>query len=33
MASLSYDDIYSRVLDKITDYDFLRLSDSEIYET
>ena len=32
MASLNYDDIYSRVLDKITDYDFLRISDSEIYE-
>lgn len=31
MASLSYDDIYSRVLDKITDYDFLNLTDSEIY--
>lgn len=32
MASLNYDDIYSRVLDKITDYDFLTISDSEIYE-
>ena len=32
MASLNYDDIYSRVLDKITDYDFLKISDSEIYE-
>lgn len=32
MASLSYDDIYSRVLDKITDYSFLEISDSEIYE-
>ena len=32
MASLSYDDIYSRVLDKITDYEFLDLTDSEIYE-
>lgn len=31
MASLSYDDVYSRVLDKITDYEFLNLSDSEIY--
>ncbi len=31
MASLSYDDIYSRVLNKITDYEFLNLSDSEIY--
>lgn len=31
MASLSYDDIYSRVLDKITDYDFLQYSESEIY--
>lgn len=32
MTSLSYDDIYSRVLDKITDYSFLENSDSEIYE-
>lgn len=32
MASLSYDDVYSRVLDKITDYDFLNYSDSEIYD-
>ena len=32
MASLSYDDIYSRVLEKITDYGFLELTDSEIYE-
>lgn len=32
MASLTYDDIYSRVLDKITDYDFLELSDSDIYD-
>ena len=33
MTSLSYDEIYSRVLDKITDYDFLEYSDSEIYES
>lgn len=33
MASISYDDIYSRVLDKITDYDFIEYSESEIYET
>ena len=33
MASISYDEIYSRVLDKITDYDFLEYSDSEIYES
>lgn len=33
MASLSYDEIYSRVLDKITDYDFLEYSESEIYDS
>lgn len=33
MASLSYDDIFSRVLDRITDYDFLEYSDSEIYDS
>ena len=31
MASLSYDEIFSRVLDKITDYEFLNYSDSDIY--
>lgn len=33
MASVSYDDVFSRVLDKITDYDFLQYSESDIYAT